>query len=631
MAAFRFELLLAVVYLIGTLLLASARGWQPIDETQLLNMYATGGWVKPDIVSGDSHLDDRDEGIPEYALPETEGGASSNPFANHGFQEAADSSQSNWASGSGSSGVEFVDSGFELEFEDAPPRSWTSATDSRFEVDFEDTPPSSWTSGTDGGFEVDFEDAPPRSWTSSIDDGFEVEFEDAPPRSWTSSTSRSSSELGVVCSDFGFQITLPSGPLSEVKILGSNELLSVTDAPASCGYKVNSLKNTLTVPFTGCHVKPGGGCYANSYSMQLLYVDDFDQTQVATASCEGGKGKFNRGLLPRAQPAFKCSPTPPPTPSKAQNCAVTAGERVTCGSSGISSSDCEKMGCCVDLSTSACYFPLDECTGDHHFVFAIRYNSASIPVDPTKLVIPGNANCKPVLVNDKVAIFKFKITECGTRVYDVGETKVYLAEVQTIVKALNLKYGVITRSSPLRFMVECRYSKTGAAQQSMATVGVMVKTPTSILPTSVSSAGLFAVQLRIAKDNTYSSYLPTYHQPLRLLLGKPVYLELRLKSPKPDAVILVNYCLAYPRSAKNALVLIYEGCRNPYEPNVSILQVSGSPKNRHQRRFMVTAFQFMEQTTNKYLDEEIYFMCSAEVCRPTEKTCEERCFDGKAP
>ena len=63
----------------------------------------------------------------------------------------------------------------------------------------------------------------------------------------------------------------------------------------------------------------------------------------------------------------------------------------------------------------------------------------------------------------------------------------------------------------------------------------------------------------IPTDETYSSYFPNYHQPLRLLLGKPVYLELHLKSPKPDAVILVNYCLAYPRSAKNALVLIYEG------------------------------------------------------------------------
>lgn len=63
----------------------------------------------------------------------------------------------------------------------------------------------------------------------------------------------------------------------------------------------------------------------------------------------------------------------------------------------------------------------------------------------------------------------------------------------------------------------------------------------------------------IPSDQTYSSYFPTYHQPLRMLLGKPIYLELRLKSPKPDAVILVNYCLAYPRSAKNALVLVYEG------------------------------------------------------------------------
>lgn len=58
-----------------------------------------------------------------------------------------------------------------------------------------------------------------------------------------------------------------------------------------------------------------------------------------------------------------------------------------------------------------------ECTGDQHFVFAIRYDSAAIPVDPTKLIIPGNTNCKPVIVNDKVAIFKFGVTECGARSY----------------------------------------------------------------------------------------------------------------------------------------------------------------------------------------------------------------------
>ncbi|XP_040909769.1 zona pellucida sperm-binding protein 4-like isoform X1 [Toxotes jaculatrix] len=566
MAGLRVELL---AVLTGTLMLVSVRGWTRINESQLLGFYETGQWSEPVSITSPDDSSDYNSGedaipedaIPEVEIPEVEGAATSDnldPFAGRGFHV-----------GGGDSG------------------------------------PANWAGSTDSGFHVEFVEAPPRSWPSSI----------------------SPTGLDVVCSDTGFQITLP-GQLSEVKVLGSKDLLSVMDAPESCGYDVNPLKNTLTVPFNGCYVK-----HNDSYSLQLLYVNELGQTQVATASCEENP-EFDPDLSPRSsgEPQFKqtCS-NPTTSPSKAKNCAVTTGEQVTCGQSGISSSDCEKMGCCVDSSTSACYYPLDECTGDQHFVFAIRHDSLSFPVDPTKLVIPGNTNCKPVIVNDKVAIFKFKVTECGTRAYEVGETKIYLAEVQTVVQALNLKYGVITRSDPLRFMVECRYSKEGIAQQSLASVGYMVKTPSSILPSSVIFNGLYGVQLRIAKDRTYSSYFPTYHQPLQLLLGNPVYLELSLKSPKPDAVILVNYCLAYPRSAKNALVLIYEGCANPYDPNVSILKVSDLPKNRYQRRFVVKAFQFMDQKTNKYLDEEIYFMCSAEVCRPTEKTCEERCFDGKAP
>ncbi|XP_039977772.1 zona pellucida sperm-binding protein 4-like [Xiphias gladius] len=560
MAGLRVELL---AVLTGTVLLVSVRGWERINETQLLSFYETGQWGEPLSVTSPDDSNDYDDS--EDAVPEVEGAATSddfNPFAGHGFQ-------------------------------------------------------------------VEDDDSGPRNWASSTDGGFQVEFVDAPPRSWTSSTCPSSAGLAVVCSETGFQITLPTGQLSEVKVLGTKDLLSVMDAPKSCGYDVNPLENTLTVPFTGCNVK-----HSDGYSLQLLYVNELSQTQVATASCEESP-KFDPGLFPRSsgQPQLKqkCNKatTAPPPALKAQNCSVHTGEQVTCGHSGITSSDCEKMGCCVDSSTSACYYPLDECTGDQHFVFAIRYDSASIPVDLTALVIPGNTNCKPVIVNDKVAIFKFKVTECGARTYEVGETKIYLAEVQTVVKARNLKYGVITRSDPLRFMVECRYSKGGIAQQSLASVGYMVKIPSSTLPSTVISNGLYGVQLRIAEDHTYSRYLPTYHQPLRRLLGNKVYLELRLKSPKPDAVILVNYCLAYPRSAKNALVLIYEGCANPYDPNVSILKVSDLPKNRYQRRFMVSAFQFMDQKTNKYLDEEIYFMCSAEVCMPVERMCEERCFDGK--
>uniref|UniRef100_A0A8D0CNQ3 Zona pellucida sperm-binding protein 4-like n=1 Tax=Sander lucioperca TaxID=283035 RepID=A0A8D0CNQ3_SANLU len=409
------------------------------------------------------------------------------------------------------------------------------------------------------------------------DHGFQVDAVDAPPKNWTSSTC----VLEVVCSDVGFQITLMTGSLSEVTVLGSKEL-SVMDAPKSCGYEVNSFQNTLTVPFTGCNVK-----HTDGYSLQLLYVDEIGQTKVATASCEKNP-KFG----PRMTDHLKCV---------VSGCDVPLEEQVTCGCTGISASDCEMRGCCV--SSSACYYPLDECNAGN-FVFAIRFNSASIPLDPTKLIIPGSPNCKPTIVNDKVAIFKFKVTECGARrFYQVSGLyilHVVLLEVFS-VHARRIKLYVFCR-----FMVECRYSKMGASPpQELASVGYIVKTPCSSLPSSIISEGLYGVTLRIAQDETYSSYFPTYHQPLRLLLGKPVYLELLLKSPKPDAVILVNYCLAYPRSAKNALVLIFEGCANPHDPTVSILKVSDLPKNRYQRRFVVQAFQFMDQKTNQYLDEEV--------------------------
>lgn len=45
-------------------------------------------------------------------------------------------------------------------------------------------------------------------------------------------------------------------------------------------------------------------------------------------------------------------------------------------------------------------------------------------------------------------------------------------------------------------------------------------------------------------------------------------------------------------------------CVNPNDPNVFVLHMSDST-NRYQRRFMIKAFVFMEQKTNKYLDEDV--------------------------
>lgn len=46
-----------------------------------------------------------------------------------------------------------------------------------------------------------------------------------------------------------------------------------------------------------------------------------------------------------------------------------------------------------------------------------------------------------------------------------------------------------------------------------------------------------------------------------MLLGKPLYLEVRLlNNPDPDLVLLVHFCVAYPRSGKSMWLILYNGC-----------------------------------------------------------------------
>lgn len=61
-------------------------------------------------------------------------------------------------------------------------------------------------------------------------------------------------------------------------------------------------------------------------------------------------------------------------------------------------------------------------------------------------------------------------------------------------------------------------------------------------------------------DSQYKSYYPQYHQPFEMLLGKPLYLEVRLlNTPDPGLVLLVHFCVAYPRSGKAVWLILYNG------------------------------------------------------------------------
>ncbi|MBN3297157.1 ZP4 protein, partial [Amia calva] len=267
------------------------------------------------------------------------------------------------------------------------------------------------------------------------------------------------------------------------------------------------------------------------------------------------------------------------------------------------------------------------CTADRHFVFVVHRTITVPHVDPASLVIAGNKSCIPVICTADFAVFKFPVTGCGTHAFVVGETTIYLAEVMALARRNSLNYGVITRDSPFRLLVECRY-----AEGNLASAGYLVKNPS--LPNAVLSHGVFGVQLRIATgvkvggfllcpsfrlqllssppppptDDTYSRFYPQYHRPLRLLLGRPVFLEVQLlNAPDPSLVLLVHYCVAYPRSAQAVWVLIYEGCPNPLDyGHTSTLHIHHKqPLPKHHRRFEIRTFQFMDGVTHRYLKEEV--------------------------
>uniref|UniRef100_A0A8C1LG84 Zona pellucida sperm-binding protein 4-like n=1 Tax=Cyprinus carpio TaxID=7962 RepID=A0A8C1LG84_CYPCA len=511
---------------------------------------------------------------------------------------------------------------------------------------------------------------------SSIDDDYSGVEADHSEVTTQDSVQMMESKLAVYCNNDTMKVILPAGSLSQVKILDDSVIESVLGAPASCEYSLTQGHghNILVVDYAGCHVILKDG----RYTLSVLYPDEAGQLDVATVSCDA-KQSLTASLkhrsvqldqmpvcakLPLAQPSQSSPPLSPAYPlllnSRPGGCSISDNQRVSCGTSGITQDECLATGCCFDERTSVCYNPMDECTADKNFVFAVYNDFTNIPVNPMSLMVAGKTGCKPVISNKDFAIFKFSISECGTRSFVIGETVIYLAEVQTIIKVRNLKYGMISRDNPIRLMVECRYPRVSAppmfAGPVLASAGYMVMSPS--LPPFLVSEGRFGVQLLISMDATFTKFYPQCHQPLHVLLGKSVYLELRLMSRKPAATLIVHYCVAYPRSAKSALILLFDGCPNPLDSgSTSILYMKHLPQNRHQRRFEIKAFQFMDLSTRKYLNEEvttqthdqkhdlerkaggsrvspckqIYFMCSTEVCLPSGSPCTETCFDGKFP
>ncbi|XP_051940234.1 uncharacterized protein LOC127613305 [Hippocampus zosterae] len=402
----------------------------------------------------------------------------------------------------------------------------------------------------------------------------------------------------VFCSSNQMVVQLPPGPISEivVKDAKGNEI-SIQEAPKHCGYSPSIGKNGKIHFSLELHTRCHMSVKDNMYTISVTHM-----TQSG-----------------RMEAQFYC---PASASSSGHDCSLPKDQRIPCQQGLVSQASCLSMGCCFSKQPPACYYHMDECTVDRHFVFSVPASLTEPPLSPGQLGVANNSTCKPVKVTSDYALFKLPMDGCGARRMEVGKTLIYMVEVINIVQTISLNYGTITRDSPVRLLVECRYVPGSAL-----TVSYLVKTPT--LGPAVQTQGVFGVQLRLAKDAQYTSYYPQYHQPLQMLLGKPLYLEVRmLNAPDPTLRLLVHYCVAYSRSGSSVWVLLYNGCPNPLDPTSQVVQSdpqSHSP-DPQTRRFTMTTFQFLSEGDIKDLNEEIYFMCATEFCSTLDGPCVEGCF-----
>nr|XP_057902157.1 uncharacterized protein LOC131100911 isoform X3 [Doryrhamphus excisus] len=403
----------------------------------------------------------------------------------------------------------------------------------------------------------------------------------------------------VFCSSRQMLVELPPGPISGIVLKDAQgKETSVQDVPQHCGYSANMGKDGKIHLRLQLHTSCQMSVQDNMYIITVAYMTQSRKTGAQ----------------------FYC---PVSNSLAGQECSLPSEQRLPCGQGPISQPSCLSMGCCFSKNPPVCYYPIDECTIDRHFVFSVPASLTEPPLSPSLLVVANNSTCKPVKATSEYALFKLPMDGCGARRMEMGKSLIYMVEVVNMVQTISLNYGTITRDSPVRLLVECRY-----VPGSVRTVSYLVKTPT--LGPTVQTQGVFGVQLRLAKDAQYTSYYPQYHQPLQMLLGKPLYLEVRmLNAPDPSLVLLVHYCVAYPRSGKAVWVLLYNGCPNPLDPATQHVVLSHpqppSPQGQT-RRFTMSTFQFLPDDEIKDPDEEIYFMCSTEVCSPRDGPCVEGCF-----
>ncbi|KAM6070163.1 zona pellucida sperm-binding protein 1 [Theristicus caerulescens] len=315
-----------------------------------------------------------------------------------------------------------------------------------------------------------------------------------------------------------------------------------------------------------------------------------------------------------------------------EQCQVAAGRMPCVAPQGREA--CLQAGCCYDDMDrmAPCYYgntATVQCLLDGHFVLVVPRGIVTQPynLDSVRLA-STQAGCEPVRVTETFVMFRFPVTQCGTTVQVIEDRLIYENQLISTIDVQGSPRGSITRDSTYILQARCIYNASDLLPLRME-----VAVPPTAAPMAV--LGPLGLQLRIATDESYSSYHPDGDYPLVRVLRDPIYVEVRLlQKTDPNLVLVLHHCWASPSTdaaAEPQWPILVDGC--PFAGDnyrTQLVPVGPAspqlPFPSHYQRFVISTFTFVEPPSMAVLEGEVYISCSASVCHLAQpEPCRPSC------
>ncbi|XP_069812206.1 zona pellucida sperm-binding protein 4-like [Dendropsophus ebraccatus] len=388
----------------------------------------------------------------------------------------------------------------------------------------------------------------------------------------------------------------------------------------NCGTWIDQTSNRSVLMrsfYDGCYVREENGNYVVTVALE--------------ETPHNGKSQYHKKDLMCPIPTLPAMDAP-----SASDCAsVQPSDRLLCANDSVSREQCEGRGCCFSQSAvPRCFYGKKltaYCSADNNMVVAISKDLTvpSLILDSVRIVDVDSSSCPNLRVAATASFIGYQFPlSCGGPKQVDGTSMLYERTLEATKTIRTWQMGSITRDSTLRVTVRCTYTQIGAAP-------LQIEVLTLPPPLPVSTSGPLLLEMRIAQDERYASYYADQDYPIERILRDPVHAEVRiLQRTDPSLILVLNNCWAtntpVPTEAPQWPILV-NSC--PFDGDSYLTQLAtvgpssqNMPFPTHYKRFIVSAFTFVDSATQNALKGLVFLHCSASVCVPSAtESCAVTC------